>query len=1055
MVPVQLAWAQGATISLGRPIEVDLVPPGVITANGLPQTLTFVVTDEYGALAAEARFRGTSVDAGRLTEWTQLSPGVFTCIYTPPENSQVRAVKLRVKVKVDTKSAEKDFQLTLQPSGDARIAFEANPAELVLARDPSSALTFTVTGSDGGPLDGLDLAVSASVGTVQDVQGIGGGRYRALYLPPAGRIAPEVALLSVVDRDHPERAVGFFALPLVGNISWQVNAGMAGVNVTMDVGRQRFGPFPTDAAGNATVPILVPPGVSIATATVMMPDGTAMAPQAIDLMVPAFKRLGVAATPPYMPGDGVAQIPIFAYVMDGTGGPDATAEPQVAADQGQVSEMRSLGNGLYSAMYTAPLVMGTTPVTVTVGLPGSAQDVATVAFEVVPPLPASLAFGSNPPSVASGNATVALSGAVTALPGGSTDHVFASFYGNSGAVTGVSSQGGGTFSGTYVGNFDRRTGLMAMADVPALQKSAHTVIAWSADDQVLTNQTTTIVAMAVDRYGLPVQGVTLTASVLEGGGEIGGGGTTDGFGKAVFTFTAAPLAGLSLVQIEGAGAGFVCPLWQTPATVAGFGFPIGGGETQAGALGRWAPLVQRLALGGEVMAAVGLAPVTPVVTPTTDNPWGTPTEPATTPTEPATTPVEPETAPVEPETTPVEPETTPVEPETTPTEPVTTPTEPVTTPTEPPPPVVPAAAVPARIEVVAVPQSLPRDGKSTSSILVRVLDLQSQLVAGEAVTIQSSGGVLSDKIDNGDGSFHAVLTAPRGGTENQIAVTASRLSGDLSAVTTVSLTAPVTATTGGTRVVTPPSTDDKKYRTARAMLRYPIGGYIYQMTPESCSQGVPCDTFPSIDIVGADGTGMLPIPESIGVEGEYFPIKWVGASVRFDRYGYRTNYATTTEAGADSVFLDGMYHVIVGATGRLPLLEDAAVGPLDILADLGYHAQDVVVFRKADDAGGDDTWTWQNKWVHGLRFGVGVRFQLVSFAQIHAGYHGTAISAGVSTHEVAVGSTFRVWKGLTFDARYQHLSRNLKVTSGEGKLVNAAQIRERSHAFVIGAGWSF
>ena len=1048
LLPLRQAAAQGATISLGRPIEVDLVPPGIISANGLPQILTFVVTDEYGALAAEARFRGTSVDAGRLTEWTQIAAGLFTCIYTPPENSQVRQVKLRVKVKVDTKSAEKDFDLALQPSADARVAFEANPAELVLARDPSSALTFTITGTDGGPLDGRELAVAATVGTVQDVKGIGGGRYRALYLPPAGRIAPEVALLSVVDLASPERAVGFFSLPLVGNISWQVNAGMAGVNVTMDVGRQRFGPFPTDAAGNATVPILVPPGVSIASATVMMPDGTAMAPQAIDLRVPPFKRLMLAPTTPYLPGDGAAQIPIYAFVVDGNGHADASASPQIATDLGQVSAMESLGEGVYSATFTAPLVAATTPVTVTVGLPGSPQDVDTVSFDLVAALPASMAFGSNPPSIASGNATVSLSSAVTPLPGGSADHVFASFYGADGAVSGVASQGGGTFSGTYVGNFDRRTGLMAMADVPALQKPAHTVIAWAADDQVLTNGTTSIVAMAVDRYGLPVQGIPLTASVLEGGGEVTGGGTTDGFGKAVFAFTAAPLAGLSLVSIQGAGGGFVSPIWQTTTSVAGFGFPVSGGETQAGALGRWATLVQRLALGGEVLAAVGLAPVTPGTTPSTDNPWGTPTEPATTPVEPATTPVEPAT-------TPVEPATTPVEPATTPTEPVTAPVEPATTPTEPTPPIETAGAVPARIEVIAVPQTLPRDGKSTASILVRILDLQSQLVPGEAVAIQSSGGVLSDKIDNGDGSFHAVLTAPRGGAENQIAVTASRLSGELTAVTTVSLTAPVTATTGGTRVVTPPPSGDSSYRTGRAMLRYPIGGYIYQMTPEACADGVPCDTFPSIDIVGSDGTGMLPMPESIGLEGEVFPVKWVGASVRFDRYGYRTNYATTTEAGSNSVFLDGMYHIIVGATGRLPLLEGGTVGPLDILADLGYHAQDVVVFHKAEDANGDNTWTWQNKWIHGIRFGVGVRFQLVSFAQIHAGYHGTGISAGVATHEVAIGSTFRVWKGLTVDARYQLLSRNLKVTSGEGKMENAAQIRERSHAFVIGAGWSF
>ena len=1056
-----------ATISLGRPIEVDLVPPGVITADGSSQTLTFVVTDEFGALAVDAKFRGTSVDAGRLTEWTQIGAGVFTVVYTPPENSQIRQVRLRTKVKVDTKSAEKDFTLSLQPPGDGSIAFQANPAQLVLARDPSSALTFTVTGTDGGPLDGLDLQVAATVGTVQDVQGLGGGRYRALYIPPAGKIAPEVAVLSVVDRAHPDLALGFFSIPLVGNISWQVNAGMAGVNVMLDVGRQRFGPVPTDAAGNANVAILVPPGTILATATVVMPDGSEMPPQPIDLRVPPFKRIKAAPTVSYLPGDGQSQLHLYLFIVDGAGQPDSTATVQIAADAGQISDVSSLGDGLYSATFSAPLVTSRTTVTVHAGIPGAPQDVEVLTFDLVPPLPAGLAFASNPPAVASGDSTVSLKGTVSALPGGSTDHVFVSFYGPAGQVTGVASEGGGVYGGAYAGNFDRASGLLGMTDVPALQEPVHTVVAWAAADQVLTNGTTTIVAMAVDRYGIPVRGVQLSATILEGGGEVTGGGPTDGFGKVVFPFTAAPLAGLSLVKIEGGGAEFVCPIWQTPSTVPGFRFAGGGGATQSGVLGRWELLVRRLALGGEVAGTVGLVPVIAPASGDPANPWGTPTEPATTPVEPATTPVEPATTPVEPAPTPVEPATTPVEPATTPVEPATTPVEPATTPVEPATTPVEPATTPVepattptepgpatRLELVAVPQTLPRDGKSTSSILVRALDDQNQLVVGALVAIQASGGVLSDKIDNGDGSFHATLTAPRGGIDSQIAITASRLDGDLSTVTTVALTAPPTAVTDGTRVVTPPPKDGKEYRTARVMVRYPIGGYTFRMAKAPCEEG-PCDTFPNIDIVAADGTGMLPIPESFGAEGEYFFIKYLGAMARFDRYGYRTNYGTTSDSGGDGVFLDGMYHVIVGATGRLPLFEDGDIGPLDIVADLGYHAQDVVVFQRADEAEGDNTWTWQNKWLHGVRFGAGVRFQLVSFAQLHGSYHGTGISAGVSTHEVAVGSTFRIWKGLIVDARYQFLGRNLKVTAGEGKMLQEALITERSHAFVLGAGWSF
>jgi len=343
-----------------------------------------------------------------------------------------------------------------------------------------------------------------------------------------------------------------------------------------------------------------------------------------------------------------------------------------------------------------------------------------------------------------------------------------------------------------------------------------------------------------------------------------------------------------------------------------------------------------------------------------------------------------------------------------------------------------------------------------SNVLVKVLDAAGQLVPGEQIVMVTTAGVLSNKQDHGDGTFTAVLIAPRAGSDVQANISASHLQGEMSAFTAVTLTTPV-ATKPERKPKPKPEAKptSNKYRTARVMLRYPVGGYTYDMQPEPCDQE-PCDFFRDIHISGPEGSGGVGLFESLGVEGEIFPIEYVGATVRAERNGYRTDYAVTTEGGQSSVFKDGMYHVIVSATGRLPLLKNRNVGPLDVMAHLGYHAHDVVVFKKHGQESG--VWTWQNLWLNGFRLGFTVRFQLAPFAQVHGGWAGTLISTGLAANEVAIGCTFRVWKGLTLDARYQYLGRKLRVTNGEAEQSAAyqeANINETSNALVLGAGWSF
>ena len=81
-----VAQAQIPTLTLGASASVHLVPPGTIKADGKRISLTVVVVDSDGSLAADARFRGSSAKLGRFDpDCSATRPGIYSCSYTAPE----------------------------------------------------------------------------------------------------------------------------------------------------------------------------------------------------------------------------------------------------------------------------------------------------------------------------------------------------------------------------------------------------------------------------------------------------------------------------------------------------------------------------------------------------------------------------------------------------------------------------------------------------------------------------------------------------------------------------------------------------------------------------------------------------------------------------------------------------------------------------------------------------------------------------------------------------------------------------------------------------------
>jgi len=239
---------------------------------------------------------------------------------------------------------------------------------------------------------------------------------------------------------------------------------------------------------------------------------------------------------------------------------------------------------------------------------------------------------------------------------------------------------------------------------------------------------------------------------------------------------------------------------------------------------------------------------------------------------------------------------------------------------------------------------------------------------------------------------------------------------------------------------------DQPYRFGKVMVRYPLVGYRYNQTA-SCDGD--CTSFVDVAVAGPGGSGMVLAPASIGIQGELFPIEFVGIAVEFERFGYSTD-ASVDRDGEEDVFRDGINRINAGARFRLPFLPARANGPLDLIVDVGYAGQDFIYFRSVDA----NLWRYDNTWAHGVRFGGGLRFQAIPAVTAHAGWHGTGVAGGLISHEVAVGAQIRPWKLIVVDISDLLVSRSVSLAN-EDDTSETANITDLSTGVGISAGVVF
>ena len=1023
------ASSQVPTLQLGAAGGISILPPGPISSDGSKVMLTLVVSETGGKLSNGVRFKGSGASVGRFdSDCSQVGPGTYNCGYTTPEGGSYEA-NLKVAARLANGTAlEAAFPLTILDSSKGRVTMNATPDRVILTQDPTSTLMFNVVDKAGRPLEGIELAATANVGDVQAVTPLTGGNYSAIYVPPTTPF-PQVAIVSVWDKNRPGRTFGFFTIPLIGKVNYPVNAQAPGVTLVFKVGDQTFPPAVTDASGVARVPITVPPGITSAEVELIQSTG-ARSTQKIDLQVPPFNRIALGAVPEFLTADGQSKTKIRVFAVDGRGQPADGQNIQLTATQGTVDGVRFVRNGIYEAIYTAPKLDTSSRATITAVIAGqeaSSSDSLELGLE--PGTPDTLSLTSSPDQITPKVTKATLTASVKDERGQGSETYKVEFRTLEGPLGNTRQSGPGQHQADVPVAWNVKKTVSAVAAIRGNARPVDGLVGFPLEDVVLTGQKMPVTIVTVDRYGNPVKNAPVNVSVTGGGGSVTTSVQTDDRGLGTVLYSAGPLPGLATVKFDaGNGVAYEVPIWQSQEPVKDLRFPVSGGQTQGKLVARWRKLRASVSLGADQVAEV-----TPPAGGGGDV-WGAGT---TTDGGDATSTVGQDGGSATP------------------------------------------AGQAASIQVTTVPNSVPENG-GTVNILVRVIDSGGILVPGEQVILLADGGTISDKVNNGDGTTSAILTVT-GGSKPTIQVTATRPAGDLAGFATVSVggAAPVAEKQPKekkpkTKKPKPEGddTDRMKRRMFQATIGWAPGAYQYDGTP--CANTGDGDCTPVTDSLLNDYDFLKTRIRagtfgSLNVKAEFFPVDFVGAAVSYTRLSYTTSFEASTGGGSTHCathFCDGMNFLNIDAQGRLPLLKKQ--GPLDLLARVGYMAQDVVMFRRVlDTTDGEKKPQFDTVTLHGLRVGVGARYTIIPMLRPHLDYNltiglgasfaGTSFGlTGVTNHNLQVGLNIFPFKFLMMDVSYDLTTRSLTLRyPNENQITQRGRINEQSHTVRISAGVAF
>ena len=236
-----------------------------------------------------------------------------------------------------------------------QVALTLTPAHPVKGRDREATLDVHLKTSAGTPdVEAPPPVLRANVGTLEALERVGPGAFRARYLLPATRYPEVVVLVAFSAWPSPaslEGAAGSLVVPLSTAIDLPGRT-EPGAKMAIEIAGQTFGPVRASGDGHFQLPVVVPPGHRFGRGTVVDRIGNRRV-EKVDLALPPTNPLACVMTPRTIPlGTGTARV--LCATTDPYGVPVDAAAVTLTARRGHLTGPERAGRGLLEWRYRAP-----------------------------------------------------------------------------------------------------------------------------------------------------------------------------------------------------------------------------------------------------------------------------------------------------------------------------------------------------------------------------------------------------------------------------------------------------------------------------------------------------------------------------------------------------------------------------------------------------------------------------------------------------------------------------------------------------------------------------
>jgi hypothetical protein len=284
------------------------------------------------------------------------SPPLSTFLVVPRPGAR------EIRVHASDGGAQVEARFPVGPPA-SRVELSLEPAAPVKGRDKEAVLRVRVRTGDGSPdPSGSPPVLRANVGTLEAVEPVGPGEFKARYVLPETRY-PEVVVIAALDPwPHPQSIHGTFGRLLVPLATAFELSGKTEpeAEYSVEIAGKKYGPVEAGPDGRFKIPVVAPPGYKTGKGLAVDKAGNHRSSE-LDLRLPPTDQLSCVLNPARLPADGVSRSRVLCAVCDVFGQPVPSAHVQLTASRGQVSAPRAVEGGMLEWIYTAPRKLAAEP----------------------------------------------------------------------------------------------------------------------------------------------------------------------------------------------------------------------------------------------------------------------------------------------------------------------------------------------------------------------------------------------------------------------------------------------------------------------------------------------------------------------------------------------------------------------------------------------------------------------------------------------------------------------------------------------------------------------